>query len=88
MTVYPRLQFESPAELAPVRARLEAIDTQRWDDITSLVGLTDAGDPIRIVLEAEDSDLAHRVPSWIAGFAAQPSETVRYISETFAYLPR
>jgi hypothetical protein len=55
---------------------LEAIDTQRWDDITRLVGLTDAGDPIRIVLEAEDSDLGHRVPSWIAGFAAQPSETV------------
>jgi hypothetical protein len=47
---------------------LESIDPRRFTDIAKLVGLTDAGPAIRVVLVAESSDLARSVSSWIAGF--------------------
>jgi hypothetical protein len=44
--------------------------------IVQLVGLDDAGPPIRVVLAPEDSQLAHATPSWIAGFADGATATI------------
>jgi hypothetical protein len=69
------LQFriEAPPELAAVRKRLESIDPQRFTDIAQLVGLTDIGPAIRVVLASESSDLGRRVSPWIAGFTVRDS---------------
>jgi len=72
----PQLHIESPSDLAPIRQRLQSIDTERWADITRLVGLSDAGEPIRVVLQAEDSNVARNAPRWIAGFAVEALGTV------------
>ena len=67
------LRIEAPPELAAVRKRLESIDPQRFDDIAQLVGLTDVGPAIRVVLAPESSDLARGVSAWIAGFTVGES---------------
>src|SRR4029079_16693366 len=68
-----QLRIEAPSELSAVRQRLESIDPQRFDDIAHLVGLTDAGAAIRVVLAPESSDLARSVSPWIAGFTVGDS---------------
>jgi hypothetical protein len=72
----PSLHFESPVELAPIRAQLESINTTRWGDISRLIGVSDVGRPVRIVLETESSNLARNVPPWISGFAVEREDTV------------
>src|SRR5437870_672251 len=67
----PQLRIESPPGLAAVRARLEKMDQQRLVEISRLVGIGDAGPPIRVVLATESSDEARSVPPWIAGFAVE-----------------
>src|SRR5262245_50203449 len=71
-----QLRIEAPPSLTGLRSRLESVDRKRVTDITQLVGITDAARPIQIVLAAEDSDLAHSVPPWIAGFALGPSDSI------------
>jgi hypothetical protein len=66
----PRLNIEAPEELAAARTRLESFDTSRLAGVMRLVGLDDAGDPIRVVLAPEGSSLARQVPAPIAGFAS------------------
>ncbi|HSC28944.1 MAG TPA: hypothetical protein VLD67_16835 [Vicinamibacterales bacterium] len=56
--------------------RLGRFDTDRLSDIVRLAGLTDPGEPIRVVLASEDSELARTTPSWIAGLAHGPSGTI------------
>jgi len=68
-----QLRIEAPSELSAVRQRLESIDPQRFDDIAHLVGLTDAGPAIRVMLAPESSDLARSVSPWIAGFTVGES---------------
>jgi len=78
------LEIEAPPELAAVRRRFESIDSQQFDRIAQSVGLTDAGNPVRTVLATEQSDVARRVPVWVAGFAIResvvifPSRSPRY----------
>jgi hypothetical protein len=72
----PKLQFDAPPELARVRARLESIDPRHFGDIARLVGLDESGAAIQVKLAAENSDLAHDVPRWIAGFAIGASDLV------------
>lgn len=66
----PRLTIEAPEQLAAARSRLESFDTGRLRGVMHLVGLDNAGDPIRVVLEPEGSPLARRAPPPIAGFAS------------------
>ena len=66
-----QLRIEAPPELAAVRKRLESIDPQRFTDIAQLVGLTDGGPAIRVILVPEVSDLARSVSPWIAGFTVR-----------------
>jgi len=65
----PLLRIEAPPELAALRTRLESFDRQRLADVERLVGLTDPGPPIQVVLAPESSDWARQVSPWIAGFA-------------------
>jgi hypothetical protein len=66
----PQLEIEAPDALAPARKRLESFDTTRLRGVMQLVGLADAGAPIRVVLASEDSALSQQVQPSTAGFAA------------------
>jgi hypothetical protein len=66
----PLLHIEGPEELAAARSRLESFDTGRLRGVMRLVGLDEAGDPIRVVLAPEGSSLAKQAPPPIAGFAS------------------
>jgi hypothetical protein len=68
-----QLRIEAPPELAAARQRLESIDLRRFSDIEQLVGLTDVGAAIGVVLVPEKSDLARNVSPWIAGFTVKDS---------------
>lgn len=82
----PALQFETPDSKPADEPRLRGLDRHELRTIVQLVGLEDAGPPIRVVLAAEDSQLARATASWIAGFAHGatgtvvlfPSRSVRY----------
>ena len=74
--VAPQLRFEAPPELSAVQARFESADPQRLAGLVPLLGLTDPGPPISVVLATETSDSARRVPQWIAGFASESPEVI------------
>jgi hypothetical protein len=65
----PQLQIDAPMELAGARARLASFDPDRLRGVMRLVGLDTAGEPIRVVLLAEDHALARRTPPPTAGYA-------------------
>lgn len=65
----PELEIQAPAEFGAVRTRLESLDRQRLQDVARLVGITGTWPAIRVVLAAENSDLASGIPPWISGYA-------------------
>ena len=71
-----QLRIEAPTALTALRARLESIDRRRFTDIAQLVGITEVGRPIQVVLAEENSDLAHSVRPWIAGFAVGAADSI------------
>lgn len=64
-----QLIFEAPETLQPVVERLRRRDPQESDRLTRLVGLEEAGPPIRVVVAAEDSPRARAVAPWVSGYA-------------------
>ena len=76
MLQLPQLRMEAPPALETIRTRLESADFQRFSDIAQLVGATDIGPVIRVVLAEEGSDLARGVSPWIAGFAVSDRDLV------------
>lgn len=72
---FPNLQIDSPPELAVIRARLQAIPSSRFSDISEFLGAA-SGSPIRVVLAPENSELARNVVPWISGFAVGESSLV------------
>jgi MYXO-CTERM domain-containing protein len=65
----PALVFSAPPELAASRSRVAAFDPRPLAGIVRTVGLGSPGPPIDVILAAEDSDAARRVPPWVAGYA-------------------
>lgn len=65
----PELHVQAPEELAPIAARIAGFDRGTLREIGRLVGLSDPGPPITVVLSPERSDLARATPPWIVGFA-------------------
>jgi Peptidase MA superfamily len=65
----PRVAVEGPGDLAWAASHLGAWHPERLSGFQRLIGLPDAGPPIRVVLATEDSVVAAAAPSWIAGFA-------------------
>ncbi|HEX5759597.1 MAG TPA: hypothetical protein VF121_10415 [Thermoanaerobaculia bacterium] len=65
----PRLLIEAPRELAGRAAELERLPPARLEGAMRLVGLSEPGPPIRVLLAAEGSPAARAAPSWVAGYA-------------------
>jgi hypothetical protein len=65
----PVLRVEAPPELSHARARIEAIDAKQLAAVVALTGTRDPGPAVPVVLAAEASEWAGRVPPWTAGFA-------------------
>ncbi|MEL7059696.1 MAG: hypothetical protein AAGN46_06680 [Acidobacteriota bacterium] len=65
----PELIFESPPELAPQVAALEAINREALVAMVELYGLEDPGPPIRIVVAAEGSPPTRLAPDWSVAYA-------------------
>ncbi len=65
----PRLTFDASPRYAPEIERMESLGPERLRSVMDLVGLSDGGAPIHVVLAAEDHPLALRVPVPVAGYA-------------------
>jgi hypothetical protein len=65
----PQLEIVAPEELADARARLRSFDTTRLRGVMQLVGLDQAGAPIRVALMPESSPSARNTSSSTAGYA-------------------
>lgn len=68
-SAWPELRLEAPPTFAAVTARLEAIDPASFRPTLDLLGLAEAGPPIRVVLAPEDSPEASIAPTWAVGYA-------------------
>ena len=71
-----RMDIEASPDLAAARGRLETFDTSRLLAVMRLLRINDPGPPIRVVLAAETSDWARRVPPSIAGFAISGDDLI------------
>jgi len=65
----PQLVVEAPAELAAVAEEVRAIGEGDFSAGLQITGVIGFSRPIRVVLAAESSELAHEVPAWVSGFA-------------------
>jgi len=65
----PRLEVEAPPELTALAERIHGQDPRRLEATMELLGLTQPGPPIRVIVAAEDSPVAQSTPSWVSGFA-------------------
>ncbi len=75
-----RLVVDEPMGLPRSAGRLAR--NHPWvPDLMDLVGLSDQGPPIRVVLAPEVSPLARRVPSWVSGYADGASNVVVLLPE-------
>ena len=72
----PALQFETLDSRAADEPHFRRFDRDGLRTIMELVGLEDAGPPIRVMLAPENSELARATSSWIAGFAYGATGTV------------
>ena len=75
-TAPPQLLFEPSTGLQPIAQRLQRIDPKQFLAIMDMVGLTNPGPPIRVVLAPDESDLAQRVPAWVVGYAIGNTSTI------------
>ena len=71
-----KLEIEAPPELTAVRMRLEALPSGSFGDIVQFLGIYGSEPAIHVVLSPETSELAHRVPPWISGFAVGESSLI------------
>ena len=72
----PELRFESTPELAPQVEFLGDFDTDSLLPIMALVGLNDAGPPIRVQFVPEGSAKARVMPTWGVAYAIGNAGTV------------
>ena len=65
----PELTVVAPPELEAAAAGLRLLDTEKLVGVMRVLGLTDAGPPLTVLLATEDSPTARQTPSWVAGYA-------------------
>ena len=65
----PLLLFDAPADLAPQVERMRLTAPSRMATLMELMGLTEGGTPITVVLAPDDHVLARGVPRPISGYA-------------------
>ncbi len=71
-----RLVVEAPEELATAARRVESLASSDFRETLSLLGLGEVRGTTRVVLVPEGTPLATRAPSWAAGYALPPLETI------------
>jgi len=64
----PQLIVQAPPSLKRAADQVRSVEPARLLDAMRLVGLTDPGPPIQVLLGPEGSDLA-MVPPWVSGYA-------------------
>jgi hypothetical protein len=65
----PRLVVEAPPGWEPTAERLRAVGSDELASAARLVGLTEPGPPIRVIVAPEGSGPASLVSPWISGYA-------------------
>ena len=83
----PELEFEAPAETAAYAERLDRVDRRRVAAVMRLVGLTEPGRPIRVLVLPEDSPFARRTPSWVSGYTREPGGVIVLFPERVPAYP-
>jgi hypothetical protein len=82
----PELLFIAPPELEAAAAGLGRLDTSTLVTVMRLLGMTEAGPPIRVMVAPEDAPVARSTPSWVAGFAdGKAGHIVIFPSRTPSY---
>ena len=76
-----RLFVESQPGLPPSASRLDGGEPAWVEGEMDLVGLSDPGPPIRVVLAPESSRLARDVPAWVSGYTDGVSNVVVLLPE-------
>jgi hypothetical protein len=72
----PELQVETLGSHRELAGRLQRVDPEHLRNVVRLIGLDDPGEPIRVVLAPEDSQVAGATAPWIAGFARSSDEII------------
>jgi hypothetical protein len=75
------LVFENAPGLPPAAARLAASPHDWMPRVMDLVGVTQPGSPIRVILAPESSPLAKTTPAWVAGYTDGVSDSVVLLPE-------
>ena len=65
----PQLIVEAPPGFEPTAERLRAVGPEELASTMRLVGLTDPGPPIRVIVAPEGSGPARLVSPWVSGYA-------------------
>ncbi len=65
----PELKIEGPRSHAGLIELLEGFDRRAFSRAMELVGLTDPGPPIRVLIAPEGTPAARRAPSWSLAYA-------------------
>ena len=65
----PELRFDAPEALAAQARELADFDRETLSDAMHLLGLSEPGPPIRVMLAPEGSPEARRAPSWAVAYA-------------------
>ena len=72
----PEIVVTAPESLRAVADHVRSLEIERLGAVTRLVGLTEPGDPIRVVIIPEESRLARDLPPWVAAFADPSNDLV------------
>ena len=83
----PILKFEAPPSFQSTVTRLERIDQSRFRQPLDLVGLSNPGDPIRVVVPSEHSQWAQHAPDWAAGYAIPRREIIVILPQRVVAYP-
>ena len=83
----PQLVFESTERLQPLVHRLKRVNPKQFLATMDLVGLQHPGPPIRVILAADESDLAQKVPPWIVGYAMGQASTIVLLPDRVGNYP-
>jgi hypothetical protein len=84
----PELIIEAPPRLASVADEVAAIgDRGGFGGALAITGVSGFTTPIRVVLVAEDHELARQTPAWVSGFADGARRTIVLFPNRVARYP-
>ncbi len=84
---WPQLMIEAPETLTAAAEQIQAFDLSRLSRVMAIIGLTDVGTPIRVLLVPEGTALANTTPAWVAAFADATRDLVVLLPERIGSYP-